>query len=682
MHRLRVGLVAIGAHERQILRPLSSESCALKDQQVINSDVKRKPAQLFIDGTPLSIRYSTTTAMIDKPDLFQDTTKLTVFPTYKGREMTYTGDNENEYIYKYVHRRLHQRFEGIEKKILTMPIRKHIEDLKKLVHGEEKKRDVEKIGQVMADIRKDISSMNQLELTSLLTLLRGPKQVEEFRSIIGLIDIELRWLLKKHVKTRLMDLDLWFYVADLFYECRAVSKFNHVLVNYLINEPDIEMSNRQILHLLFLVVIRRDHDTLLTNYESRMRKLVPKATFEDLAIICMAYFKTKTQIHDTLLLRAIIDKTAEYLDTIDPLQPGYCSIIKAIRYSRSNKCRDSIMHMVLSLTEDRNKRIIFASPYNAVHTVKLMESSRIYDSGVLDMFKDALFQNLDEFRIKDIQYALTSLSNFAYMDLKLDKRLEAGFKRLARDIVSEKRRDVEHQYYHLIPLLRALAMFQFYDSELIEYTNITLADKNKIASMQGVLEFEKSALFVYVSTHIDDSPVKLRNHNTQVFNDLAQKISRPTSVQSAKQNSSLAYLGYLLHDFQNKNHATQSQLYRSIVTSLASSQELSPPEYNFYFQYTFPHQNYTDLMISKSKQAIGSFHPFSLLPRAVPAGERFCMIYAIQNADFIDGHARLCGYKRTMIRLAQKLGYNVMPVILQDPDIGPLAYRVKSTLDH
>lgn len=656
MHRLRIGLFTRGCYERYLLRLFSSEQIALRD-------VVERPRYRLPTAASSKYRENHAIAAPIGPS-------LTV-------SVQATLDHENEYIYKYIHRRLYERFCDIDRRVFNLPVNQYIVRLKELLRAESKNE--AQISDICAEIKSQIQYMNQLELTSLLSAIKN-EQYAEFKNIVRLIDMELRWLLKKHVKTRLMDLDLWLYIADLFYECRVKSRFTHVLVNYLTNEPDIEMTNRQILHLLFLVVLRRYQDTLLEKFEARIFKLLNNATFEDLAIICMAFFKTKTRIQNSELLNRIIGLAAENLSTLDPQQPGYCSIVKSIRYSRTHQCRENVMHMVLSLTEDLNQRIIFASPYNAVHTIKLMEAFRIYDPKLLHIFRKTLFQNLEEFRIKDIQYALTSLSNFAYKDLRLDDNLRRDFKKLANTIVHEKREDVEHQYYHLMPILRALSMFQFYDDDLIAYTNEVLADEDKFERMKHVLEFEKSALIAYVSCHIDDANVKLKN-TSGIFREMGSKILRASSMGSVKQDFSLAHLEYLLRGSSFGRGQGNSMLYHSIATSLAATEELRDPAYRFYFQYTFPHQNYNDLMITKSSHDIGSFHPFTLLPRQVPADEKHCMIYATQKGDFIDGHNRLSGFKRTIIRMSTKLGYTVLPVDMHQPDIKGLAGLVRAVLN-
>lgn len=578
--------------------------------------------------------------------------------------------SENDYIYKHIHGRLDDRFASIINSAQKLPIYPQIQQIQKTSDRDEFKK-------LLPKIQSQIQTMNQIELATLLAAIKNHSEVE-YRIVKRMIDHELRWLLKEHVKTRLMDLDLWLYVADIFYECKIKSKFVQVLINYLSNE-DVVLSNRQMLHLLFLIILQRDQDGILKRYEERIFHLLNRASFEDIAIICMAYFKTKTVIKNVELLRRIVDRTTDSLTTLDPKQPGYCSVIKCVRYSRNVECRKNVLHFIMSLTEQFNRRVIFASPYNAVHTIKLMESFRIYDPKLVHLMRVAMFQNLEEFRIKDIQYAMTSLSNFAYMELIPDESLKRDFDKLSEYIVQEIRQDVEFQYFHLIPLIRALATFGYYNDELIAYTNRVLSDPKKFECMKGVLEFEKSTLLVYVATMIEGGKEKLSN-DSGILRELCASIERVGNFGTVKQDASLKHLDFILRGTCTKFYIN-SNLFRSIAKSLVLTKELQGPEYKFNFQYTLPHQNYADLVISKNKREPGSFHPYSLLPAKVPDDEKHCLIYAAQKTDYVDGYNRLSGYKRLINRLLTKLNYTVLFVDLHQPQVDLLARKIKHILD-
>lgn len=589
--------------------------------------------------------------------------------------------SENDYIYKHIHKRL-DRFANIGKQLKTLPINSYILQLRLLT---QKKSDApnpdlsKSIEELLMEIRGLIKSMNQQELAILLSAIKND-DTEEFRSVKRMIDIELRWLLKKHVKTRLMDLDLWFYLADTFYECLMKSTFVHVLTNYLAKENEVTMSNQQFLHLLFLVILQRNHNGILSDYEERILQVLANASFEDIATICMAYFKTKTKILNYEIFRRIINLTAEHLPSIDPEQPGYCSIIKSLRYSRNSDCRENVLHLIMTLGTDTTSRIVLTSAYNAVHTVKLMESFRIYDASLLEHMAETMFRE-EDFRIKDIQYALTSLSNFAYNDLQLTPEMKRNFDMLSHDIVSESRNDIDKQFFHLMPILRAFSMFGYYNDELIDYVNKLLQDQRLVQLMSKVIEFDRSALLVHTATRVDSSSDKVLSSAEGFFNVISSRIDRDGNMGSVRQDSSIKHLNFILRNTQHKDYLVNSNVYRQISKALASSKELLDPIYKFNFQYTLAHQNYADLIISKDCREPGQFDETSLMPKKVPSDQKHCLIQLVREQDYVDGHHRLSGYKQLVKRLLTKLGYTVFSVDMEKPDVENLARKIKYKLN-
>lgn len=607
-------------------------------------------------------------------------------PQYKERpEPSFEKWNEivsteNNYIYRYIHKRLHDRFCDVGEAIKTLPVFSHIQRLNELCvsfpsYTDRERNHHTEITRLLYDVRSQIEIMNQLELTSLLTFIKDNNH-QEFRAIKRMIDMELRWLLKKHVKTRLMDLDLWLYLADIFYESKMRSTFTHVLLNYLTAESDVNMSNRQLIHMLFLVILKRQQDGLLQKYEERIYNLLWKAPFEDISVICMAYFKTKTPITNHALLRRIIDQTIDHLSTIDPEQPGYGSIIKSVRYSRHPDLRENVVCLTETLLQEDHKSIIFASPYNAVQTVKLMESFRIYNPLLLNHFWEYLFQNLERFRTKDIQYGLTSLSNFAFKDLHLNKNKIKDLDRLVEKTVRLDLDGSTHfQIYHVLPLTRALATFGYYNKGLTKFTSDCLNDPDKYDQSKGVLEFEKSALLMQTATHIEGGDTKLEIKSKYIY-DIVDKIDRSIGdVGSAKINS-LGRLSSILRGPEYRKKFQYTSLFRELAYSLSSRKEFAGPEYHFNFQYTMPHQNYVDLVISYKNKNPGCFDRITLRPKQVLKDQKHIIIFATHKQDYIDGHDRLCGYKRFLVRLLGKLGYEILITDLHNPDLDELSKRI------
>lgn len=588
-----------------------------------------------------------------------------------------TEFTENDYIYKHVHKRL-DYLANIGELINTLPINSIITDLKETLENEglDYQTKTAQIDEDLSKIRNRIKSMNQQELAILLSAIKSYEH-KEFHKVKRMIDIELRWLLKKHVNTRLMDLDLWFYLADVFYEISMRSTFVHVLVNYLANERDVQITNRQFCHLLFLVILQRQQSGILAKYEERTLQMLDKSSFEDIALICMAYFKTKTKMENPEMLRRIIDRTIDHLPEIKPEESGFCSIIKCLRYSRNLEVRPNVKRLILS--SELDNRVITENGYNAVHATKLMETYRLYDSKMLDNLANSVLSNLNEFRVKDIQYSLTSLSNFAYRDLNLDKAFRSKLDLLCDQIAAEKRVDSDFQDFHLMPLLRAFSIFKYYNDDLISYTNRALKKPEKVLKIKQSLEYERSALLAYVATRLEGGEVALSSDGS-FFQDLSASVNRFGNMGSVRQDSSIKHLDFILRGRMIKNYINSS-LFRALSQKLASHGEFRDSEYKFNFQYTLPHQNFGDLVISKGCSYPGQFDSHTLMPKRVPADETHCLLLVTRKEDYLDGYKRLCGYKQLINRLLTNLGYVVIHANLDDHDVSALAREIKSFLD-
>lgn len=586
--------------------------------------------------------------------------------------------NENNYIYRHIHKRL-DHFAKLGQELHSLPVEPSIKMLQDLVKQKRSLPNDEfyaSLKNLLAEIKNHVKYMNQQELAILLTAIKDYDQTE-FRLVKRIIDIELRWLLKKHVGTYLMDIDLWFYLADTFYECLVKSVFVNVLVNFLATEKEINLSNAQFLHLLFLVILQRDSRGIISNYENRISQILDQASFEDVATVSMAYFKTRAYIRNSDIKRKIIERTIENLPSIDASQPGYCSIIKSLRYSRDVESRDDILRLSSALLEDKNRHIIETSPYNAVHTVKLLESRRIYNPKLLDYLSTTMFNRLADFRIKDIQYALTSLSNFAYKNLTIDTNLKENFDVLCQDIVKETRSDSDHNYFHIFPLLRAFCIFGYYNDELIDYVNNLLKDHDKLDQMKYVLEFERSALLVYIATRIEGHR---RLEHPDLFRILSAGIGREGNLGSVRQDSSIKHLDFILRSTSMSKNLSISKAFCQFAKELSSTKELQDESYNFNFQYTLPHQNFADLIVSRGFKEPGHFDSVTLAPRKVPEDQNHCLIIATRNTDYVDGYKRLSGYRQFVTRLLTKIGYTVMHVNLDEPDLETTARKIRSRL--
>lgn len=593
--------------------------------------------------------------------------------------------DENNFIYKHVHERL-DMYSSLGDRMKTLPIYDELLKLDQLigtVDTMERKEYNKNLRLFFSNLKTQLVYMNQQELAILLSGIKA-KTTFEYKLVRQLIDLEMRWLLKKHVGTRMMDLDLWFYIADTFYECLYKSKFVDVMVNYLTAESyKLPLTNQQLLHLLFLVITKRSNEGTLEKYIGQILGIADEGNPQEIAIICMAYFKTKTKITEPLLLAKLIDGLRDALPKIDPKQPTYCSIIKCIRYTRDLSVRDNVFLLLRELLVNKKSKQILSNQYNSTQTLKLMETYRIYDESLIDtIVSETLTNHHDSVRFKDVQYTMSSLSNFSYNNLQLPDELASYLDRFCDSITSDDRFDKSISHYNLFPLCRALAYFGEYNKKVFDHINRLLdsRDETILHKIESSLDFEKTALLLYTASRLESNDAHF-GQNIEIFRHISNQIDRITNNRAAYQNSSIRYLDLVLREGSLcSKYYRYSNRILNIAKYLGSSEYT--PNWNVNFQYTFPHQNYNDIIIStKPKHNPGDFDAMTLMPKPINHGEKHCIIVALQPYDYIDGHERLCGSVRFMVRLLEKLGYYIVYINLQAPNKEKLAYEIKSILD-
>lgn len=529
------------------------------------------------------------------------------------------------------------------------------------------------------NLKSFIRQMDYRELAILMTYIKDSEK-PEVRVVKKMIDVQLQSRLKNTKrKFSASEVDLFLYLADVFFQSHAITTFVTELVHRFASN-DMSLNDKQLLYMLFLVVLERDHQGLLTRYEDRISKLLDEPTLEDISLVCMSYFKTMSIIENPTIQNKILDGTLKLLPSIDFSQPGYCAIIKSIRYSRDQSMREGVMKIIAKVTRHPSCIRALDSIFNLTQTAKLMETYRIYDHEMLDRLEKSVFRKVDEFRIKDIQFVLTTLSNSRWKDLVLDDSLRQNFDTLCQTIVTEGRPDARYQHTHLFPIIRSFIMFGYYNDDLINYVNRLLEDEEMVVIMrESVLDFEKTLLLTHAATRIESDGVRLEGSPALLL-ETSKSIRRAGSTGSVRKDSSIGHLSFLLNPSVSDKKFEFTAKMRSIAKSLASMEGLDTPRFHHSFQFTMAYQNYADLVISVNQPAPGSFDPTSLMPRRIAPNEKHCLVFAVQHSDFMDGCDRLSGFKEFIMRLLIRLGYHVVVVNLDKPELVQLSRQIMTIL--
>lgn len=517
-----------------------------------------------------------------------------------------------------------------------------------------------------------------LDLKKLAILLYATRQREEPKFKEFRFEIVLK--LVEHFMAEsfgpIENLDFWLFISDTLYITNVgnKAKFNRVLIDRVSQYIGTAISDKQFLHILFLVIQNKYDANLLFRLENRILKILEGASLMDVAIISQAYFKISAKITNTAVLKSIINKLTDFIPFIDLDDPGYTCAVKAIRYSRNLECQDEAQKLIEKLCAIGIEKLYLRSSYNVVQSIKLMESYRLYNKIMIDSGVSNMFENLKDYRLKDIQYLLSSMSILAYQDLQLSQSVICEFDRICDHLLTDRRKEFEKHLVHLMPLLRAFSILNYYNKGLINYTNSALKCSEKLSHIERCPDFAAATLLVCCSTRLE-SEVKLEDPGG-LFKRLGRRIKRSMHLLNEEYRNAISgprgiYLGFKVPPI--------SELYQRLSNALRYSRQLESPEYRFSYQFTLPHQNYLDLVISKDEKP-GNFDRETLVPATLSAGTKHCLIIMNRHEDFL-GKNRLSGHKRHLARLLTKLGYSVFQVDVRALNIDELAEKIKKELD-
>lgn len=450
---------------------------------------------------------------------------------------------------------------------------------------------------------------------------------------------------------------------------RAIVRGNH------------EIGRTMLRNILSAMVISRNHYGLLygKELEPHLINYLKDADIEDASLVSLAFFKTMTRIANPLIANQIMLIAENELPKVNFLEPTLSSIIKSIRYSRLNeKIIASTERFTRAIFEFSNDEKFWMNRMFLMQLLKFMVSYRIYDSKFVDKLLTKMSLELSDpqgWRIKDIQYILTSVSIMNIKINELNEVVREGLDKLCKQIVREDREDREYVRLHVMPLLRSFAMIGYYNADFVKFVNTSLSREDEHAlKTVGKGDPVRSLVMMYAALKIEGREEVLDcNKIVRAFADsIVRDRSMPDVVKTRSSQKDFAV------DFYDNQLVIKNSMMR-----MRNMLEKNLPKDNVFvsLQRTMAHQNYDDLIVSKGAPAPGDFDPHSLLPKKTTKGSH-CMILALRNWDYSNRGSRLTGTKRYLIDLFDRLGYKTVTLNIDNYDeVNKLDKKVREALD-
>lgn len=260
------------------------------------------------------------------------------------------------------------------------------------------------------------------------------------------------------------DIDRILLICDHWYilNLGKVNKFNWKTVMKL-GRRLRRLEPHHLVQTMFYCNLMRSPVVEMIDFEVNMVRSIGRMNIDEIAVMCMGFFKTQTSIKSTELIMAIYGRLQAELDTVQDI--SFVNIIKALRYSS----RIPHMDVMLELLDRVCAQIPRFSLLSCLHIILLGTDIQVCHTRsietALKRFAAAANSDAHEgIRLKDMERISFALSLF---DFKSDTGIEHE---LSRYFLTEVKNRVTEimKYPRCFPsCLHYLSMRGYADAELI-----------------------------------------------------------------------------------------------------------------------------------------------------------------------------------------------------------------------
>ncbi|KAF7286287.1 hypothetical protein GWI33_006160 [Rhynchophorus ferrugineus] len=205
-----------------------------------------------------------------------------------------------------------------------------------------------------------------------------------------------------------------FTVANLWYQLHLnkYCDFIYISLDRLIKKSS-ELTKDQLVHIFFLYNVCR-LNSINFEYEYALENKVKEMNVDELGVIALGYFKSKTKIKLPSICEAMIKEVSfnsKYVNEIT-----LAAIMKALRFTHSSKLLPGIRDMMDNLYPEIDR----FSTFCCLQIALLLSVYGYLHEGIIDKISYKLLCVMDQLRLKDIERILHVLSTFNYVP-KLDQ---------------------------------------------------------------------------------------------------------------------------------------------------------------------------------------------------------------------------------------------------------------------
>nr|CAH7758563.1 unnamed protein product [Callosobruchus chinensis] len=207
------------------------------------------------------------------------------------------------------------------------------------------------------------------------------------------------------------NVDQAFTIANLWYKLNLgrLCDYTFLLLDRLTKRAD-KLNKYQLTTIMFHFNVCRKRSVDF-EYEFALAKKIDEMNIDQLAVVAMGYFKTKTKIKIPSIMEAMISSVCASTKSIDDIPLS--AIMKALRLSNPVKLTPQIFHMFDNLLPE----IPRLSELCCLHIALLSTGIQNYHPKTLQSISEKLLKSLnnrDKIRLKDIERILNILTMFNF----------------------------------------------------------------------------------------------------------------------------------------------------------------------------------------------------------------------------------------------------------------------------
>ncbi|XP_018328686.1 FAST kinase domain-containing protein 5, mitochondrial isoform X3 [Agrilus planipennis] len=486
-----------------------------------------------------------------------------------------------------------------------------------------------------------VEHINDEELSQLLQCLTKYPSTDShkshnFHDIWSALDDLCCW------KLPTWTLEKMFHFAELWYNLRLgrISRYNSQFVKYL-HENSSKLNGTHLICTCFYLNLCRNFE-FAKDFESQLEDYIDSFSIDEMAVVSMGFFKSRTPIQSKTILNNFIRKIKRERSKIKDI--SLSAILKLLRLSSTPTLSEKFTDLLDVLTEEVDR----LSNLSCLHIALLGTNLQLlHEKSVSKVSRKLVkdFGDVDKIRLKDIERLLLVLTTF-----ELHPKTEPDVFKAAYDEIHQERRLTEIiRHPKCLPcILHYLSIKGIYSYELM----------NRILDPDFIIEtFGKSPKSIPRELFCLDPSIEIECPDYKGHR-LSKEVRRKVTKWNTEYTPSVG---------QTKK-PTAADLLAIDVTETVSKIVIHKSHY--FINHILPHFSRSDIIICKNIRReefikIEGFENYTLGDIMYPPKRDDCRWYAIcvigRNSTIRDT-TKVLGLMNMKRRQLEKIGY--IPVIV------------------